>query len=222
MCGTVYSLQQLSSGINRVKLTLHSGPGTVGTASHIALEESGLDYEFIAVNMKGKEQQSEQYLQINPKARVPSLIVDGQVLTETPAILAYIAQLAPDSALALPDNPLAFAQIQSFNSYLCATVHIAHAHKMRGSRWSDDTDVHKKLTEFVPVSMSQCFDLIESEMIKEPWVHGESLSISDPYLFTICQWLQGDGVDITNYPLVKAHHSRMLDRPSVQHVLSTY
>lgn len=202
-----------------MNLSLYSAPGSVGVASHIALEESGLDYDFVTVDMVNKEHQSEQYLKINPKARVPSLFVGDEVLTETPAILAYVAHLAPASSIALPDDPLAFAQIQSFNSYLSSTVHIAHAHKKRGSRWSDDDEVCEKLSSFVPVSMGQCFDLIQTQMMKTPWVHGDSFSISDPYLFTICRWLEGDGVDIADYPLVAAHFQRMQERSSVQHVL---
>lgn len=203
-----------------VKLTLYTAPGSIGVASHIALEESGLDFELVTVDTANKEQLSQKYLQINPKARVPSLIVEDSVLTETPAILAYLAQLAPESSLAFSGDQLAFAQVQAFNSYLCSTVHVAHAHKHRGSRWTDDNSVHEKLTAFVPVSMGLCFDLIEAEMIKGPWVHGESFSISDPYLFAICLWLEGDGVQIVDYPQVQAHYERMLKRASVQVVLA--
>ena len=64
-----------------------------------------------------------QYLAINPKGRVPALVTDRGILTETPAILAFIAQSFPQAKL-VPDDPFAFAQAQSFNSYLCSTVHI--------------------------------------------------------------------------------------------------
>lgn len=203
-----------------MKLQLQSNVATIGAASHIALVESELEFTFVNIDMVNKQQQSSEYLRINPKARVPSLIVDGKVLTETPAILFYLAQIAPDSSIALPQNALEQANIQSFNSYLCSTVHVAHAHKMRGSRWSDDTEVHQKLTEYVPTSMAQCMALIEDDMIQGPWVHGEQFSISDPYLFAICSWLEGDGVSISNYPLIAAHYKLMLERPAVKQVLA--
>ncbi len=202
-------------------LQLYTTPGTIGVAAHIALEESGLAYQAIKIDFATKEQLSDHYRKINPKMRVPALIVDGQVLTETPAILVYLAQVAPSSSiLGLPAEPLAFAQIQSFNSYLASTVHIAHAHKMRGARWADDADALAAMTAYVPTSMSACFDVIEKELLKGPWVHGEAFSISDPYLFALSQWLEGDGVDINRYPEVREHHARMLKRESVQRVLS--
>ena len=67
---------------------------------------------------------------------MPALVTDRGVLTETPAMLAYIAQTFPKAKLAPLDDAFAFAQVQSFNSYLCSTVHVAHAHKGRGYRWA--------------------------------------------------------------------------------------
>ena len=88
------------------------------------------------LDFKNNQQTSPQYLAINPKGRVPALVTDRGTLTETPAILAFIAQSFPQAKL-VPDDPFAFAQAQSFNSYLCSTVHVSHAHKMRGYRWAD-------------------------------------------------------------------------------------
>ena len=205
-----------------MKLTLHTMPGTIGVATHITLEESGLDYEIVKVDFAKQEQLSEQYQQINPRLRVPALVVDSHVLSETSAILFYIAQLSQSSSIALPGEPLETADILSFNSYLGSTVHVAHAHKMRGSRWTDDETTMAAMTAFVPTSMSRCFDLIENQLLKRPWVHGDNFSISDPYLFAISQWLEGDGVDIAKYPNVQQHHASMMQRTSVQKALIDY
>ncbi|WP_163364217.1 glutathione S-transferase family protein, partial [Klebsiella aerogenes] len=75
-----------------------------------------------------------EYLAVNAKARVPSLVTPRGVLTESPAILAYIAQSYPAAKLAPLDDPFAFAEAQAFNSYICSTLHINHAHRMRGTR----------------------------------------------------------------------------------------
>ncbi|WP_204318558.1 hypothetical protein, partial [Klebsiella aerogenes] len=72
------------------------------------------------------------------------------MLTETPAILAYIAQAYPAAELAPLDDAYAFAQIQSFNSYLCSSVHINHAHKMRGYRWADEESSYADMKRKVP------------------------------------------------------------------------
>ena len=89
------------------------------------------------------------------------MVTDRGVLTETPAILAYIAQSYPKADLAPLDDPFAFAQMQAFNSYLCSTVHVAHAHKGRGTRWADDPAAIAEMKRKVPESVGAAFDLIE-------------------------------------------------------------
>ena len=79
------------------------------------------------VDFAKSEQRQPAYLAINPKERVPALVTDGGILTETPPILACIAKSFPQAALAPLDDPFAFAQEQAFNSYLCSTAHVAHA-----------------------------------------------------------------------------------------------
>ena len=119
---------------------LYYAPGTCALASHIALEEAGADYTAERLDFKNNQQTTPDYLAINPKGRVPALVTDTGILTETPAILAFIAQSFPKAKLAPLDDPFAFAQVQSFNSYLCSTVHVSHAHKMRGYRWATRGD----------------------------------------------------------------------------------
>jgi len=72
----------------------------------------------------------------------------------------------------------------------------------------------------VPETMAACFDLIETKMMKGPWVMGETYTICDPYLFTIAKWLEGDSVDPARFPKVKAHRDRMAERPAVHKVLA--
>lgn len=205
-----------------MSITFYTAQASIGVASHIALEESGLEYSVVELDFTAKQQTSDDYLKINPKARVPSLVVEQGVITETPAILTYLAQCAPSSSIALPNDAFVYAQIQSFNSYLCSTVHVAHAHKMRGTRWVDDEAAIKVMTENVPKTMALCFDMIEEQMLKGPWVHGDSFSISDPYLYRMSTWLESDGVDINRYPKVKAHYELMAQRDSVKVVESFF
>ena len=72
----------------------------------------------------------------------------------------------------------------------------------------------------VPESVGACFDLIESEMLQGPWVMGDSYTVADPYLFTVAQWLEGDGVDLDRIPHVLDHRNRMSKRPAVQKALN--
>jgi glutathione S-transferase len=199
---------------------LYYAPGTCALASHFALQEAGADYEAERLDFKANEQQSPEYLRINVKGRVPSLVTEKGVITETPAILAYIAQTFPNAKLAPLDDPFAFAQVQSFNNYLCATVHVAHAHKGRGYRWATDESSFADMKRVVPKSMAACFELIEKGMLKGPWVMGEQYTVCDPYLYTISLWLEGDGVDIATLPKVADHMKRMSERPAVQKVMA--
>ena len=200
-------------------LKLYYAPATCALASHIALEEAGADYTTERLNFRANQQNSPEYLAINPKGRVPSLVTDRGILTETPAMLAFIAQSFPKAKLAPLDDAFAFAQVQSFNSYLCSTVHVAHAHKLRGARWATEESSFADMKRKVPETMSACFALIERGMLKGPWVMGDSYTICDPYLFTISQWLEGDSVDIKSMPKVADHFKRMTERPAVRKVL---
>lgn len=74
---------------------------------------------------------------------------------------------------------LPFAQVEAFNSDLLSTVHVAHAHRMRGQRWADDPAAIAEMQRKVPQSVGACFDLIEPEMLKGPWVMGEAYTICD-------------------------------------------
>jgi glutathione S-transferase len=112
---------------------LYYAPGTCALATHIALEEAGAPYEAVLVDFRSQSQRSPEYLAVNPKGRVPALVTESGTLTETPALLCFVAQRFPNAELAPLADPFALAQVQEFNSYLCSTVHVAHAHRMRGT-----------------------------------------------------------------------------------------
>jgi len=196
--------------------TLYYAPHTCSLASHIALLDAGAPYELKRIDFSKTEQQSPGYVAINPKARVPAMVTSRGILTETPAMLAFIAQSFPEARLAPLADLFAFAQVQAFNSYLCSTVHIAHAHRMRGYRWADDPVAIAAMQKKVPDSVAACFELIEREMLRGPWVMGDAYTIADPYLFTLAQWLEADGVAPERLPRVIEHRSRMAERPNVR------
>jgi glutathione S-transferase len=195
-------------------------PATCALASRIALEEAGACYEPIRIDFKSGEQRKPEYLKVNSKGRVPALVTERGVLTETPAILLYVAQSFPAAQLAPLDDPFALAQAQAFNSYLCSTVHVAHAHRMRGHRWVDDEAAIAAMKKKVPQSVGDCFALIEREMLAGPWVMGERYTMCDPYLFTLAQWLEGDGVDRMRFPKLAEHTRRITERPAVRNALA--
>jgi glutathione S-transferase len=203
-------------------LTLFYATHTCSLATHIALEEAGADYSTVRIDFAKAQQQSPDYLKVNPKGRVPTLVTDRGILTETPAMLAFVAQSFPAAKLAPIDDPFAFAEAQAFNSYLCSTLHVAHAHRMRGHRWVDagDAAAIAAMQRKVPESVTACFELIERDMLKGPWVMGERYSICDSYLFTLAQWLEADGVDPGRIPKVIDHRRRAAERAAARKAIA--
>jgi glutathione S-transferase len=201
-------------------MKLYYAAHTCALASHIALEDAGAEYSTVRINFAASEQRSPEYLAINPKGRVPALVTERGILTETPAMLAFIAQSFPKAKLAPLDDPFAFAEAQAFNSYLCATLHVAHTHRMRGARWADDPAAIEAMKRKVPDSVGACYELIEGKMLRGPWVMGDSYTICDPYLFTVAQWMEGDSIDPARFPKVSDHRQRMSERATVRKAIA--
>lgn len=204
------------------RLKLYLAPGTCALAVHIALHEAGVDHEVVKLNFAAGEQRSPEYLAINPKGRVPALVTPEGVLTETPALLLYVAQSFPQAGLAPLDSPFALARLQEFNSYLSSTVHINHAHRPRATRWADEPEAIAGMQRKVAQNMTENFRYIEQVWLHQgPWVLGDQYSVADGYLYTVGEWLAGDSVDIQQFPRVVAHRERLLQRPAVQRALAT-
>lgn len=201
-----------------MSMRFYYAPMSCALATHIVLELIGADYEAEKLNLRDNDQNAPGYLAINPKGRVPALVTDQGILTETPALLFYLAQTFPASNLAPFDDAFALAQMQSINSWFCSTVHVHHAHGARGRRWSDDLDAQKSMKAKVAENMTGAAELIEREILCGPWVMGERFTVADAYLFTMTSWMKGDGVDMTKFPKLADHFERMLAIPAVQKI----
>lgn len=198
--------------------TLYYTAGSCALAVRIALEEARCPYTLEHVDFASAQQRSSEFLAINPKGRVPALVVPEGVLTETPALLAYVAQSCPAAQLA-PTTPFGLARMHELNSYLASTVHVAHAHRLRASRWADDPEAIAAMQSKVSANMKDCFAYLETHYLQDGWALGEQFTVSDAYLFTVASWLGNDGVDIARFPRTQAHQLRMLARPAVQRAL---
>ena len=192
--------------------------GTISIAVAIALQEAGLDWTPVPIDFASAEQTKPAYLGINPKGRVPALEAEcGEILTETGALLDYIAALAPKADL-LPEAPHDAAYMRGVMYYLASTMHVNHAHRMRGSRWADRPESHADMQARVPDTMAASAAYVQEECLRGDYVLGKEFSIADPYLFVVCNWLGGDGVNVADYPAIGAFLDRMNARDSVQWV----
>nr|HIA88937.1 glutathione S-transferase family protein [Gammaproteobacteria bacterium] len=194
--------------------------GSISLAPLILLEEVGAQYEAMLIDLSRDEQRQDAYLEINPKGRVPSLVTEDGILTETCAILVYIAHRFGSEDLASMGDPFLFGRIQEFNSYLASTVHVAHAHRLRGTRWVSDQAALEAMQKKVPEVMTQAVTLVEDALLQGPWVMGDTYTICDPYLFTISRWLEDDGVDTGKLPRILEHRRSMMARAATQRALS--
>lgn len=188
-------------------------PGTIAVAPALALQEAGLAHTLTRIDFASAEQTKPDYLKINPKGRVPALAIDGTILTETGAILEYIAA---KSGTLCPADPLEAAKMRSVMYYLASTAHVNHAHKMRGTRWADRPESHADMAAKVPETMTATAAFLEDNSLAGPFILGDTLTIGDCYLYAVCRWLPGDDVDMTKFPRLTAFMDAVDARPSVQ------
>jgi glutathione S-transferase len=202
-------------------LTLYYAKNSCAFAPHVILEDANAEYVAIKIDFQKAEQFSDHYTNLNIKQRVPTLVTGSGILTETPAIMSYIANQHPKMNL-LPSDPFTNAKAQSFNCYLSSTVHVAHAHKHRGKRWANDKKALDNMTANVKQNMTACGELIEKNFLKGPWVLGEQYTICDPYLAVITRWLDDDGVDLTKFPKIMEHNKNIRQRQSMKKVMEIH
>ena len=197
-------------------LKLFCAPFTISSVVVVTLNE-GVHWEPIRVDVAGGEQTRPDYLAINPKGRVPVLLTPEGPLTETGAILEYLGETAlPDL---VPADPLHRARMRELMYYFASTFHVAHAHMRRGYRWADQESSFADMQSKVPETMAASAGYVEG-LIEGPYLFGETLTLADPYLYSITTWLAADGVDILNFPKLSVFKVAMEKRPSVQRTIA--
>ncbi len=194
-------------------MKFYYAPGTISVATGLLLQEAGLDHTPVALNFADGDQTKPDYLALNPKGRVPALVTDQGILTETGAIAEFIAAQVPDKGI-VPADPWQAAQMRSVCYYLAATMHVNHAHGPRGIRWADSDAALADMKAKMPRTMADSCTFIEENCALAPFVMGEQMTIADPWLFAICCWLEMDKVDVDRFPRIKAHRAMMAARPS--------
>jgi len=200
-------------------MKLYYAKGTIAIATAIALHEAGLDFEPVRLDFRAGEQTGPEYQAINPKGRVPALVTDQGILTETGAILDYIADIAPAAGLR-PSGPYEAAKMREAMCYLASTMHVNHAHKMRSHRWASEESSFADMKAKSVQTMTESATHVENHMLQGPYVLGETFSLADPYLYVACNWLEGDGVTVADYPKITAFIEAMRGRASVAQVIA--
>lgn len=196
-------------------LKLYISPGACATASHIALEEAGADYETQVIDLKMGQQKTPEYLAVNPAGVTPALQTDHGVITQNAAILGLVAQTHPAKNLA-PTEPYALATFNAFNGFLASSLHPAIG-KVLFSRPPLDGEAKDQA---VDMALSK-YQLVEDHYLKGDYVLGDTFSLADGYLVVFERWARQAGLlDTARFPRLNAHLDRIQTRPTVQKVLA--
>ena len=195
-------------------LTIFSSPRACSLACHIALEESGLDYQLHPVRIRNGEHRDEAYLAVNPLGKIPALRIDGEVLTEAHAILSFIADSAAEPLL--PDDALARARAHEWMNFLSSSVHVAFRPLFKPQYMIDDEALYPNLRTVGIPRLRDTLAEVDRRLAGRRWALGDDFSVVDPYLLVFWIWSQRDDVigHIAELPNWRAHAARMFDRPA--------
>ena len=198
------------------RLTLYTSPRACSTACHIALEESGLDYEIALTRIRRGEHRSDAYLAINPWGKIPALMIGDEVLTEAHAMLAYIADSAAPGVRLLPREALARARAHEWMNFLSATVHIAFRPLFRPHYLLADESLYPRLREVAIPILKKTLSEVDRRLAGKPWALGNDYSVVDPYLLVFWIWSQREDIvgHVADMPNWRAHSERLFARPA--------
>ena len=198
-------------------LKLYYAPGTCSTASHIGLEESGAKYDSQALAFATSEQKTPEYLSVNPRGRVPALVVDEGTIVENTAILDYIAgKYAPQL---MPTDPVQRARAISLMAWFSNNVHPAFTHIGRPERLATDASVFDHLKAVGRDNFLSALKEIDGIIGGNPWVMGEQFTVVDGYALVFYGWGKRIGLPVGDLKNYTAWKDRMLARPAVMRVL---
>ena len=202
-------------------LTFYFSKGSSALAAHILLEEVGVAYDAVEISIAAGAHRTPAFLARSPKGRIPLLETPEGGLTETPAILEYIAETHPTLGLQ-PKDPVSRGQARALCAYLCATAHVAAAHRHRGVRWATLESSLKDMRAQVPQNLTACARLLEDTVAFDPWAMGARFTFCDPYVFQFYQWLAASDVDLSDFPKLTAHEAAMRARPATQRAMAVH
>lgn len=199
-------------------MKFYMAPGSCSTGIHILLEELDLIFEVHIVNLPANEHKGRDYLAINPKSTIPTLVRDdGSALTEFQAIAWWLARQYPRARL-LPDTVEAEVRVLELLSYIVGTVHMqGFARIFATSNFTGNPDEHDAVRTKGEEIVSQGFLIINEVLIDDAYAVGE-FSIADAALFYIEFW--ADKLKMELPPRCRLHYQRMLSRPVVRRVLA--
>jgi len=195
-------------------MKLYYSPGACSLSPHIALHEAGIAFEAVMASTKShKLQDGTDYYGINPLGYVPLLeLDDGTRLREGPAIVQYIADLAPTKNLAPAAGTLQRYRLQEWLTFIGTEMHKGYSPLFNPAMPEEAKTIFKD-------KLKSRYQWLDGQLADKQYLMGEHFSVADGYLFTVTNWAKPTGVDIAGCPNVQAWHARVAARPAVQEAM---
>jgi glutathione S-transferase len=195
-------------------MKLYYSPGACSLSPHIALREAGLAFDLVRVDLKTKKtKDGEDFTKVNPKGFVPALQLDsGDVLTEGPAVVQFIADQNPDAALAPKAGTMDRYRLQELLNFISTELH-------KGFSPLFNPATPEEWKTQVKATLGKRFDDVVERLGNGPYLMGERFTVADGYLFTVLSWHKYTGIDLSGWPALVAYVGRVAARPAVQEAL---
>ncbi|MFN7571033.1 MAG: glutathione S-transferase family protein [Betaproteobacteria bacterium] len=205
-----------------MKPTLYFSPGACSLAPHIVLEEIGLPFQLSHTSTSDGSTRAAKFLRLNPKGRVPVLVIGGSVITEAPAILLHLATANNDRGL-IAATPEGLVRTVEWFNWLSGTVHaVAIRQVWRPESFTDVPAQHEDIVAKGKKNLAAAFSHIEQRFGDAAWAVADRYSIVDPYLLVFYRWGNRIGFDMRGQcPSWTRHALRVMDRPATMRALAT-
>jgi len=194
-------------------MKLYYSPGACSLSPHIALLEAGLPFQLVKVDTAAKTFEGGDFWKVNGKGYVPALeLPNGQVLTEGPAIVQYIADQNPDSRLAPKNGTVERYRVQEWLNFITSEIHKNFSplfNKTAAPEWKAGATGN----------LTKRFDWLATQLEGKNFLTGDQFTVADGYLFTVLNWTKFVGLDLAKWPALAAFHARVAARPKVQEAL---
>ncbi len=195
-------------------MKLYYAPDTCSLSPHIVLRELALEFELVKVDNRSKlTTDGRDFRLINPKGYVAALeLDDGQILTEGPAIVQYLADLRPESGLAPPAGSWARVRLQEWLNFITSEIHA-------GSALLFNKSLPEAVLSLFREKLFRRFDFLQDTLAEKAFLMGPSFSIADAYLFTVLGWCKFFSIELDRWPALEAYRASISSRPAVQAAL---
>ena len=196
-------------------MKLYFSPGACSLSPHIVLEEAGLPFDIEQVNLATKKTKGgDDFTAINSKGYVPALKLDsGEVLSEGPAIVQYLADLKPESKLAPPAGTIERVRLQEYLNFITAEIHKAFSPLFDGK-------APDEIKQAARDKISKRVAWLSKELGEKPYLLGDTFTVADAYLFTVLRWTGFGKIDLGQWPNIKSYFERIQARPAVVKALA--